>query len=62
MISIDNKTYQYHTAIDKDNNILGKWPSESYTIRFAIKHPQAVAVKKVEHTINEELVWRKEKT
>lgn len=60
MIQIDNKTYHYHAIVDKNNNIISKYPSKRYAIIYANKNPNAVAIKKVDHTIKEEIVWRKE--
>ena len=59
MIRTDNKTYHYHAIVDKDNNIIGKYPSKRYAVHIANSHVNAVAVKQVEHTITEKIVWRK---
>ena len=61
MIREDNKTYHYHAIIDKDNNVMNKFPSKSYAVRVALNNPRAVAVKEVTHIINEEVVWTKGK-
>ena len=60
MIQTNNKTYHYHAVVDKDDNVMFKCPSRRYAKHFVNTHPYAVAIKEVEHTINEQVVWRKE--
>lgn len=60
MIREDNKVYNYHAIVDKDNNVLYKYPSKKYAITYAKQHPNAKAIKQVEHIIKEKIVWRKE--
>ena len=60
MLTSKNETFHYHAIVDKDDNVMAKYPTKNYAIRFAKSHPQAVAIKEVYHTITEELVWRKE--
>lgn len=59
MIKADSKEYHYHAIVDKDNNVINKFPSRSYAVRVALNNPRAVAVKEVTHIINEEIVWTK---
>lgn len=55
-----NKTYFYHVIVDKDDNVLYKFPSKAYAVRWAQNKPQAVAVKEVTQVITERVVWEKE--
>lgn len=61
MITEDNKTYHYHAIVDKNNNIISKYPSKRYAVHIANTNPNAVVVKQVDHTIIEKIVWRKDK-
>ena len=60
MIREENKTYHYHAIVDKDNNVLYKYPSKKYAITYAKKHPNAVAIKEVDHIITEKVVWKRD--
>lgn len=58
---LNNRTINahYHVAVDKDDNVMCKYPSKRFAMRYAKAHPGAIAVKRIEHNIIEEIVWRK---
>ena len=49
----------YYILIDKYENCVGKSRGKSYAVRDALNNPQVVAVKEVEHIINEKVIWKR---
>ena len=50
-----------YSVRDKDGNYIATYRDPGYTIRFAERTPQAVAVEMIVHTVDKEEIWHRKR-